>query len=165
MTGRNITIAGLALMALLTVTLVGVAQPTDPWVGTWRFNLAKSKFNPGPPPKSNTLRIEPVAGGSLKHTFDGVNADDQTTHSEQVAKFDGNETLVQAVVPGTKTVTARAFRRLDDHSFEVVAKVDGKPTTTTRVVISRDGKTMTQTATGKNAQGQTVNNTTVYEKQ
>ena len=37
--------------------------------------------------------------------------------------------------------------------------------TITHYVISRDGKTRTNTVTGKNAQGQTVNNTIVFEKQ
>jgi hypothetical protein len=165
MMNRTVHVGGLALMAVLIVTLVAQTQSTEPWLGTWKLNVAKSKFNPGPPPKSNTLRIEPVAGGSLKHIFDGVNADGQTIHSEQVAKFDGKETIVQAIAPATKTVTVRAFRQLDDHSFEVIGKLDGKPTITSRVVISRDGKTMTQTAAGKNAQGQTVNNTTIWEKQ
>jgi hypothetical protein len=43
--------------------------------------------------------------------------------------------------------------------------IDGKVTTITRVVVSRDGKTMTSTQTGKNAQGQTVNSVMVRDKQ
>jgi hypothetical protein len=54
---------------------------------------------------------------------------------------------------------------LDGHSFEVVSHVAGKVTTTTHVVISADGKTMTQTQTGTNAQGQKVDSVQVYEKQ
>jgi hypothetical protein len=165
MTSGNTTVAGVALMATLLVASLVITQPTDPWLGTWKLNVTKSKFNPGPPPKSNTLRIEPVAGGSQKHTFDGVNAEGQTTHSEWVVKFDGTDVAVQAVAPPTKTVTTNAFRRLDDRSFEAIAKRDGKRTVTSRVVISRDGKTMTQTTTGTNAQAQTVNNTTIWEKQ
>ena len=165
MTNRSITAVGVALMGILLVTFAAVAQQTDPWIGTWKLNLAKSTFNPGPAPKSNTLRIEPVAGGNLKTTFDGVNAQGQATHSERVAKFDSSEVPVQAVAPPAKTVATNAFRRLGDRSFEVIAKVDGKLTSTNRLVISPDGKTMTQTSTGTNAQGQTINNTTVYEKQ
>jgi hypothetical protein len=165
MTSGNTTVAGVALMATLLVASLAITQPTDPWLGTWKLNITKSKFNPGPPPKSNTLRIEPVAGGSQKHTFAGVNAEGQTTHSEWVAKFDGTDVAGQAVAPPAKTVTTNAFRRLDDRSFEAIAKRDGKRTVTSRVVISRDGKTMTQTMTGTNAQAQTVNNTSIWEKQ
>jgi hypothetical protein len=165
MTGRNTTFAGVALMAMLLVASVAVTQPVDPWVGTWKLNLAKSKFNPGPPPKSLTYRVEPVAGGGQKHTFDGVNAEGQTIHSERVAKFDGSETPVQAVAPPPKTVGTNAFRRLDDHSFEVIAKADGKVMTTNRVVVSRDVKTMTVTQTGKDPQDRTVSNVIILEKQ
>ena len=48
---------------------------------------------------------------------------------------------------------------------QVRRPVDGKHTTTSRVVVSVDGRTMTQTTTGTNAQGQTVNNTAIWEKQ
>lgn len=58
-----------------------------------------------------------------------------------------------------------AYKRVDDHTFEVSTKVDGKPTVTTRVVISADGKTMTATQTGKSADGAAVNNVIVASKQ
>jgi hypothetical protein len=156
---------GLALAGILVTASVGLAQGPEPWVGTWTLNLAKSTFNPGPPPKSNTLKIEAVAGGAQKHTFDGVNAQGQLIHSERVTKFDGSEVAVQAAQPPSKAVVTNTFRRLDNRSFEVVGRSDGKVTTTTRVVISADGKTMTQTAAGTNAQGQKVSNTTMWEKQ
>jgi hypothetical protein len=41
----------------------------------------------------------------------------------------------------------------------------GKVITTQRNVVAADGKTQTVTTTGTDAQGQTVNNITVYEKQ
>ena len=37
------------------------AAQTDPSVGTWVLNVAKSKYDPGPPPKSSTVTI--VAAG------------------------------------------------------------------------------------------------------
>jgi hypothetical protein len=158
---------------LVTLTLIGIllaafaaAQSADPWIGTWKLNLAKSKYDPGPAPKSQTLKIEAVAGGGQKHTFDGVNAEGEKTHSERTAKFDGTDVPVQAVAPPPTTMNTNAFQRTGDRSFEVTGKVDGKPgRTTTRVTISADGKTMTQTVTGTNAQGKQVNNIVVYEKQ
>jgi hypothetical protein len=58
-----------------------------------------------------------------------------------------------------------ALRRIDDRSFEVVVKVDGKQTVRNRIVVSLDGKTLTQTTTGTNAQDQSVNNVVIWEKQ
>jgi hypothetical protein len=156
---------GLTLTSILIATSIGFAQGGDPWLGTWKLNLPKSTFNPGPPPQSNTLKIEAVAGGAQKHTFDGANAQGQPTHSERVTKFDGADVPVQSTQPPSKTVNTQSFRRLDNRSFEVVGKSDGKVTTTSRVVVSAEGRSMTQTTTGTNAQGQNVNNVIVYEKQ
>ena len=50
-------------------------------------------------------------------------------------------------------------------TFEFVTKENGKVTTTFRSVASADGKTRTATITGTNAQGQTVKNVVLYEKQ
>jgi hypothetical protein len=69
-----------------------------------------------------------------------------------------------AVSPPPAKVT-NSFRRLDDRSFEASSKRDGKVTSTIRVVISPDGKTMTQTGTGTDAQGRAINNILVYDKQ
>ena len=56
-------------------------------------------------------------------------------------------------------------RRIDASTFENVWMKAGKVTITSKVVASRDGKTMTNTQTGKDAQGRVVNNTIVYDKQ
>src|SRR5690349_9502761 len=84
-------VAVLASAVLLTAL---AAQARDPWIGTWKLNVSKSRFSPGPPPKSNTLKIESAAGGSQKHTFDGVDGEGKPAHSERIAKFDAAEVPV-----------------------------------------------------------------------
>jgi hypothetical protein len=56
-------------------------------------------------------------------------------------------------------------RRVDDYTYETTARLKGNVLAVTKVVVSKDGRTRTNTVTGKNAQGQTVSNTVVYEKQ
>ena len=51
-----------------------VAQASDNNVGTWRLNLAKSKYIPGPAPYEGTLKIEPETNG-LKFTIHGLDAE------------------------------------------------------------------------------------------
>ena len=151
-----------ALATLLTVSASARAQSADPWMGTWKVNLAKSTFSPGPKPTvAGTVKMEPSAGG-FKTTLDGPNAQGQPTHTETVGTFDSKDNPVKgAQAPNTTT----AYKRIDGRTFEARGKVDGKPTVTTRVAISADGKTLTATQTGKNAQGQNVNNTIVADKQ
>jgi len=56
--------AVLALGVLLGLDIVNAsAQATDPRLGTWKLNVAKSKYEPGPAPKSLTVKIESAGLG------------------------------------------------------------------------------------------------------
>ena len=57
-------------VATLLLVLGPVAQAADNNVGTWKLNLAKSKYIPGPAPFEGTLKIEPETNG-LKFTIHG----------------------------------------------------------------------------------------------
>jgi hypothetical protein len=78
-------------------------------------------------------------------------------------------TLASAItaqsVKGAEPVIMRRYRRVDDRAFEFVSKTDGKVTTSSKVVISGDGRTQTVTTTGRNPRGIAVNDVAVYEKQ
>jgi hypothetical protein len=49
--------------------------------------------------------------------------------------------------------------------IDITNKLKGQITLTSQIVVARDGKTRTNTGKGKNAQGQTISYTYVYEKQ
>ena len=139
---------------------VSGAFAADVFSGNWKVNLAKSKYDPGPPPKGpNFSKIEAMAGG-LKFTNDGVNAEGNPTHDEWSGKFDGKDNPVK----GSQVRNTAALKKIDDHTIEIVSKKDGKVVSTIRAVFSRDGKTRTQTGQGTNSKGVKTNNTVVYEK-
>ncbi|MCU1334923.1 MAG: hypothetical protein JWO19_504 [Bryobacterales bacterium] len=148
------------LIAGLVLTFGLLAQSTGAWFGTWKLNIPKSKYDPGPAPKSQTTKLEPWEGG-FKNTTDAVTAKGETRHIEYTGSFDGKDNVVK----GNPDADANAYTRIDDHTYQVVAKKGGKATVTSRIVISADGKTRTQTQAGKNPQGQTVNNTLVFDRQ
>ena len=149
------------MAAVMAIAFTAAAQTQDAWIGTWKLNVAKSKYSPGPAPKSQTIKNEASAGGMMA-TTDGVDAQGKPTHTMIMTKFDGKEVPVQGAADAK---TTRIYKRIDSHSYEFVTKVGGKVTTTAKSVVSADGKTRTTTTTGKNAQGQTVNNVAVYDKQ
>jgi hypothetical protein len=60
---------------------------------------------------------------------------------------------------------ARYAHDIDGRTFEAQGKVGGKPTVTTRVVVSADGKTMTATQTGQDIKGQAIKNVIVLDRQ
>ncbi|PYV39963.1 MAG: hypothetical protein DMG06_21630 [Acidobacteria bacterium] len=155
---RTITIS--TTLVVMTLALSLAAWGADRQVGTWILNVAKSKYNPGPAPKSGTLKIEAQENG-LKFTIDGIDAEDKPIHFEFAPKYDGKD----YPATGLPTADTIALKRVDANTIEAVAKKAGKVVTTTRSTVSKDGKTRTTTQTGKNAMGLDLNNTMVYEKQ
>jgi len=67
--------------------------------------------------------------------------------------------------PNPNGADAVSYKKIDDYTYEVTAKLKGKTLNVARHVISKDGKTRTVTTTGTNAQGQKLNDITVFEKQ
>ena len=132
----------------------------DVFSGNWKLNLAKSKYDPGPPPKGpNFSKIEAIPGG-LKFTNDGVNSEGKPTHNEWSGKFDGKDNPVT----GDPNRDTAALKKIDDYTIEITNKKGGKVTTVNRTSFSRDGKTRSAVTQGTNAKGIKVNNATVYEK-
>jgi len=150
----------IALGFIALCFVVGVALAADVSLGTWKVNVAKSKYSPGPAPKAQTVKYE-ATGDNMKITVDGTDAAGKPIHNEWTGKFDGKDYAVK----GDPDTDMRAYRRMDDYTMEIVAKKAGRVTTTTKSVYSKDGKTRTSTATGTDPRGQKVDNTIVYEKQ
>jgi hypothetical protein len=148
-----LAVAGLAL------ALGPAAFAADNWVGTWNLNVAKSKFKPGPPLKSQTLMFEPTGDG-IKLTTDGVDAAGKTTHGEYTSKFDGAD----SPWTGNPNADTASPKRIDDNHYRNVWKKDGKVTVTSDVMVSKDGKTLTVTQTGKDAKGRVMNTVEVFDK-
>jgi hypothetical protein len=152
---------GVTMIAILTLPCTLLGQEAQPaWAGTWKLNLAKSKYSPGPGPKSSTTKVEPWENG-LMTTTDTVTAQGEARHVEVKGKFNASDNPVT----GNPNVDTQSFRRAGSRSYVVVSKKGGKVTTTTRVSISVDGKTRTSLVSGKNAQGQAIDETIVYDRQ
>ena len=148
-----------AVGLLLSETLFAQAQ--ESLYGTWKVNIAKSKFSPGPAPKSSVAKWEP-SGGGVKLTVDTVPATGEPQHWECSGKFDGKD---NPVVGNNPDGDAAAFSKIDDHTYRIVQKKGGKPTVDARVVVAKDGKTRVTTQTGTNGKGETIAVTQFYEKQ
>src|SRR5437660_791890 len=113
-------------------------------VGTWKLNLEKSKFNPGPGPKSMTRTVE-AQGDGVKYTFDGK-----------------DNAITGSMPSGADSISAK---RIDSNTFDATLKQGGKVIATSKVEVSQDGKVTTVTSKGTNATGQATNDVSVYNKQ
>ena len=99
-----------ALIAVALFVLAGTAalQAQDnPLVGTWKLNAEKSKFDPGPAPKSLTRKVEPKGEG-VKYAFEGVNADGKPIAYGFTVMFDGKDNPIDGSIPsGADTIAAK----------------------------------------------------------
>jgi hypothetical protein len=147
--------------AVFAVAMLATAQTKDPFVGTWRLNVAKSKYTPGPAPKSITATYE-AAGKGYKVSVKNEPATGPVQQYSYTTNLDGADAPITGNNPNADTI---AVKRIDATTLEVVNKKGGKATTTQKNVVSADGKTRTVTTTGTDGQGQKVNNVGVFEKQ
>jgi hypothetical protein len=136
-----------------------VCLASNPFIGTWKLNEAKSKISPGSP--KNLTVVYEVAGDQIKITVDGVDGEGKPTHNEWTGKFDGKD----YPVTGDPTSDARSIKQIDDHSLELTVKKDGKVTVSGKNLVSADGKTRTITTSGTDSKGNKVNNTSVFDRQ
>jgi len=153
---RNLVVLTLALL-VIPVTLL--ASNTS--LGTWKYNAAKSKFDPGPPYKSRTVKVEPHGEG-IKVTVDGVSGDGSKHAYSYTANYDGKDNPVS----GNPMADTIAYKRIDDNTVEATTKKAGKVAANVRIVVAKDGKSMTVTAVkGKNAKGEAISDVVFYDRQ
>ena len=68
-------------------------------------------------------------------------------------------------VTGVPAYDASSYKQVNDSTVESSRTKAGNVIQTMTRVLSADGKTLTFTATGVNANGQQINDVSVYEKQ
>ncbi|MEP7310178.1 MAG: hypothetical protein ABJA98_32125 [Acidobacteriota bacterium] len=157
----------LVLPALLGLTVVvgahplPMGQPGGPGekvlLGTWRLDLAKSKYFPGPAPRGET-RIYTADRDGVRGVIKRIHADGHTEIIEYRANYDREQ-----AVTGTPAYDAITLKRIDDHTSESVLSHAGMVYGTARRVISPDGNTMT-IAFERKTTGETVRNVAVYRR-
>jgi hypothetical protein len=156
-----------ALIALLFGTALAVtairaeAAGTDPFVGTFVMNVAKSTADPGPLPKSAKVTTADLGQGKLKTNTETVLQDGTTTRTEATYAYDGKD----YPVTGNPNVETVAITRTDANTLEVTQKKGGKVVSTLTVKAAADGKTINTSFNGTNAEGKPVKGAGVYERQ
>ena len=149
-----------ASAGILALSVAALAQAPEPIVGTWKLDVAKSTYKPGPAPKSATVVIEP-AGKGLKVAVDAVGPDGKAMKWGWTSTEDGKEFAIS----GNPAYDAGTTTRTSAKEATNVYKKAGKAVVTAKSSISADGKTLTMTSTGTNPKGEAINNVVVYTRQ
>ena len=147
------------VLALGVTAVASAAGATDPVVGTWVLNVAKSKFSPGPAPKSQT-RVYAATADGIDLAVTGTNADGSAVSQKSSYKYDGKDYAIS----GSADYDMLSLKKVDDLTVESVQKKGGKVVGKTTRAISEDGKVLTLTSKGHAASGGTYDNVMVFDR-
>jgi len=156
---RLLRATALVMIVIAAAAVELAAQGADPFVGKWQLNVAKSKYTPGPAPKSET-RTYVVAGQDIKASLKGVDGTGKPTAGSWTVNYDGKD-RPQTGNPNADTLS---LKRVNASSAEFTQKRAAKVVITGTRTVSSDGKVMTITSKGTDARGQTINDEEVFEK-
>jgi hypothetical protein len=153
---RKIRILTLIVVVLAAGSLL-LAQD-NPFVGTWKLNVSKSKYVPGPPPQSSTRTWD--ASGMVM--VSGVNAAGKSLSYGYTIKDDGKDYPTMGAIPNTADKIMS--KKVDANSYQATFTKAGKQVETTTFKVSNGGKTLTIHAKGTTDAGP-FDNLQVWEKQ
>ena len=136
-----------------------VLMAADPFVGTWKLNLAKSKFTTGAPYQEATITIS-ESGNDLDTTLKGTAANGAPVSAHYTAPANGG---TGKIVEGP--YDAVSGKILSAREREMSFSKGGKVLYTAHSKVSKDGKTLKVATKGTNAAGQAVEGVTLYDKQ
>jgi hypothetical protein len=145
------------LVIVLAAGSVLLAQ-SNPFVGTWKLNLANSKYNPGPAPQSQT-RTWDAAGMVM---VNGVGAAGKPFSYGYSITGDGKESPTMGAIPNKADMIST--KKINANTYEATFTKAGKKVETTTFKVSNGGKTLTIDAKGSPDAG-FVENIQVLEKQ
>jgi hypothetical protein len=149
------------VLAVGTVSVALAARGADdPVIGTWTLNLEKSKFSPGPAPKSQTRTYAKNADGTAL-TVNGVAADGSGISQQATFNYDGKDYPIS----GSADFDTLALHRVNGTTTKATQKLKGKVVGSTTRTISQHGKVLTLSTTGQSADGTHYNNVMVFDKQ
>jgi hypothetical protein len=148
------------VLAIGVTAVASAAGAVDPVVGTWKLDLAKSRFNPGPAPKTQTRAYVATADG-IDLMYTGVAADGSAVNGKSSFKYDGKD----YPITGSADYDTLSLKRIDANTIESTQKKAGKPVGKTVRTVSSDGKVLTLKSKGTDAKGKSYDNVMVFDKQ
>ena len=141
-------------------SVVTAADAPDPVLGTWKLDTARSKFTPGPAPKSQTRTYAETAQGTAM-TFTGVAANGSSMSGQSTFKYDGKDYKIT----GSADYDTLSLKRLNGSTVRADLKKGGKVVGTTIRTLSGHGKVLTLASKGTGATGAPFDIVMVFDKQ
>jgi hypothetical protein len=150
------TLAVGAIFAIGTGTVLAA----DTVVGTWKLNVAKSTFSPGPAPKSQT-RVYSESAQGMTVTIKTMAADGKESSTSTSIKDDGKPYAVS----GNPDFDMISLTRVDASTVHITQTKAGATVGAGVRTVSKDGKTLTVALKGTHANGGKFDDVAVYDRQ
>ncbi|MDB6083420.1 MAG: hypothetical protein JWN43_1301 [Gammaproteobacteria bacterium] len=147
-------------MVLLSALFFGAtAFAADAVDGTWKLNIAKSKFSGTAPKSATRVYTESADGTTLEQKMVGADGKEMSMHV--TLTYDGKD----HAMTGNPDADSGAGKAIDARTSDFVLKKGGKVVGSVHRIVSVDGKTLTVTNKGTHADGKTYDDTLVFDKQ
>jgi hypothetical protein len=152
-----------SVLLITSVATTSLSAQGNPFVGSWKLNVAKSKFEPGPAPKSQTRTVV-AEGQGAKYSFEGVRADGTPFSYSFTVNYDGKDCPITGTGSpgGADTI---AIKLIGTHKAEATLKRGGKEIGKSEAEVSSDGMVSTVKSKGKTPDGKEYSTDSVYDKQ
>ena len=151
---RIITIA-----LLSTLVLGSTAFAADAVDGTWKLNVAKSKFSGTAPKSATRVYTEGADGTTLDQKMVGADGKEMSMHVTHA--YDGKD----HPITGNPDADSGNGKAIDAHTSDFTLKRGGRVVGSAHRVVSADGKTLTVNNKGTHADGKAYDDTLVFDKQ
>ncbi len=150
----------IAVIALLSTLFFGAtAFAADAVDGTWKLNVAKSKFSGTAPKGATRVYTESADGTTLDQKMVGADGKEMSMHV--TLAYDGKD----HPMTGNPDADSGNGKAIDAQTSDFALKRGGKAVGSVHRVVSADGKTLTVNNKGTHPDGKTYDDTLVFDKQ
>jgi hypothetical protein len=150
----------IVVIALLSTLFFGTtAFAADAIDGSWKLNVAKSKFSGTAPKSATRVYTEGADGSTLEQKMVGADGKEMAMHAS--LKYDGKD----HPLIGNPDADSGAGKAIDSHTSEFTLKKNGKVVGSVHRVVSADGKTLTVNNKGTHPDGKAYDDTMVFDRQ
>ena len=144
----------------LALTPVDAKPARDPVLATWKLNVAKSTFTPGPGWRSQIRTYRSTPGG-VSVTWSGVGAKGEKMKVSYTVAYDGKDYPMR----GSAHYDTLNAIRIDALTAKSEEKRDGKIVGIAIRKVSPDGRVLTITDEGTNRKGHKFSQVLVFDRQ
>ena len=134
--------------------------PKDPWVGTYKLDVAQSKIA-GQAPKEETVAVSAANKDSIKYTISGKDPQGES----YTMNYEGKPGTAAPQMEEGKEIAQITYQMPSSHQLTSQGRGADGSTSTGTVTLSADNKTITVREHSKDPKGAEQDQTMVYVRQ